>query len=116
MKSFIAKEPMELLAIDFLSLEKGKCGFENILIITDSFTKFSCAFPTRDQKATTVAKLLWQKSFINYRMPQRLHSNQGRDFEGEVFKSLCQFVGIHKAQTSPYHPQGNRLKGLTRFS
>ena len=28
MKSFIAKEPMELLAIDFLSLEKGKGGFE----------------------------------------------------------------------------------------
>jgi len=27
MKSFIAKELMELLAIDFLSLEKGKGGF-----------------------------------------------------------------------------------------
>ena len=53
MKSFIGKEPVELLAIDFLSLEKGKGGFENILVVTDSFTKFSWAFPTRDQKATT---------------------------------------------------------------
>ena len=41
MKSFIAKEPMELLAIDFLSLDKGNGGFENILVVTDSFTKFS---------------------------------------------------------------------------
>ena len=56
MKSFIAKEPMELLAVEVLSLEKGKGGFENILVATDSFTKFSWPFPTRNQKATTVAK------------------------------------------------------------
>ena len=75
MKSFIAKEPMELLAIDFLSLEKGKGGFENILVVTDSFTKFSWAFPIQDQKATTVAKLLWEKIFVNYGVPQRLISD-----------------------------------------
>ena len=107
MKSFIAKEPMELLAIDFLSLEKGKGWFENILVVTDSFTKFSWAFPTQRQKATTVAKLLWEKIFINYGMPQCLHSNQGHDFEGKVIKSLCQFPGIRKLWATPYHPQGN---------
>ena len=101
MKSFLAKEPMELLAIDFLSLERGKGGFENILVVPDSFTKFPWAFPTRYQKATTVAKLLWEKIFINFEMPQRLHSDQGRDFEGKVIKSLCQFAGIRKSRTTP---------------
>lgn len=38
-------EPMELLAMDFLSLEKGKGNYENILVVTDAFTKFSWAFP-----------------------------------------------------------------------
>ena len=108
---------MELLAIDFLSLEKGKGGFENILVVTDSFTEFSWAFPTRDQKATTVTKLLWEKIFINYGMPQWLHSDQGRDFEGKVIKSLCQFAGIRKSRTTPYHPQGNgQAERFTRFT
>lgn len=107
MKSILTKEPMELLAIDFLSLEKGKGGLENILVVTDNFTKFSWAFPTRDQKATTVAKLLWEKILINYGMPQRLHSDQGRDFEGKIIQGLCRFAGIQKSRTNPYHPQGN---------
>ena len=107
MKSFIAKQPMELPAIDFLSLEKGKGRFENILVVTDSFTKFSWTFLTRDQKATMVAKLLWEKIFISYGIPQHLHSAQGHDFKGKVMKSLCQFSGIRKSQTTPYHPQGN---------
>ena len=34
MVPILAKEPMELLAIDFLSSEKGKGGFEHVLVVT----------------------------------------------------------------------------------
>ena len=36
----LATKPMELLAIDILSIEKG--GYENVLVVhvTDNFTKF----------------------------------------------------------------------------
>ena len=100
-------EPLELLAIDFLTLEKGKGGFENILVVTDSFTKYSWAFPTRNQRANTVASVLWEKVISNYGFPQRLHSDQGQDFESKVISDLCKMAKIDKTRTTPYHPQGN---------
>ena len=107
MVPILAREPIELLAIDFLSLEKGKGGFEHVLVVTDSFTKYSWAFRTRNQQASTVAKLLWVKILVNFSFPQRLHSDQGRDFESRIIKDLCKVAGIEKTRTTPYHPQGN---------
>lgn len=100
-------EPMELLAMDFLSLEKGKGGDENILVVTDAFTKFAWAFPARNQKAITVAKLIWERILMHYGFPKRLHSDQGRDFESRLIKDLCRLANIEKSRTTPYHPQGN---------
>ena len=97
-------EPMELLAMDFLSLEKGKGGYENILVVTDAFTKFAWAFPARNQKATTVAKLIWERILMHYGFPKRLHSDQGRDFESRLIKDLCRLANIEKSRTTPYHP------------
>ena len=107
-------EPLELLAMDFLQLEKGKGGYENVLVVTDSFMKFIWAFATRSQKANVVARILWDNILANYGFPQHLHSDQGRDFESKVIKQLCKFVGIQKTRMTPYHPRGNRQ--MERFN
>ena len=60
MGSITAGYPLEILAIDFTTVEKRKNGLENILVMTDIFTKYSVAIPTRNQKATTVARVLRQ--------------------------------------------------------
>ena len=107
MGSLLASRPLEILAIDFTTLEKSSDGKENLLVVTDVFSKFTQAYPTVDQKATTVAQILTEQWFYTYGVPQRIHSDQGRQFEGELFKRLCQLYGIHKSRTSPYHPEGN---------
>ncbi|XP_061921885.1 uncharacterized protein LOC133662165 [Entelurus aequoreus] len=106
--------PLELLCMDYLSLEPDKSGTKDILVITDHFTKFAVAIPTSNQKARTVAKCLWENFMVHYGMPEKLHSDQGPDFESRLIKELCQVAGIHKVRTTPYHPRGNPVERFNR--
>ena len=103
----LASRPLEILAIDFTKLETASDGRENVLVLTDVFSKFTQAIPTRNQEAGTVAKVLVHEWFQRYRVPQKIHSDQGRDFESKLVKFLCELYGIKKTRTTPYHPRGN---------
>lgn len=106
--------PLELVCMDFLSLEPDSHNTKDILVITDHFTKYAVAIPTKDQKASTVAKCLWEQFLSHYGFPERLHSDQGRDFESQTIKELCALAGIRKVRTSPYHPRGNPVERFNR--
>ena len=107
MGHLIASQPLSVLAIDFTLLEQSSDGRENVLVMTDVFTKFSHVVPTKDQKATTVAKILVKEWFQKYGVPERIHSDQGRNFESAIITELCRTYGVKKSRTTPYHPEGN---------
>lgn len=75
--------------------------------MTDVFTKFTLAVPTRDQRAETVAQVLVNEWFYKFGVPGRLQSDKGCDFESFLIQQLCLLYGIEKSRTTPYHPAGN---------
>lgn len=99
--------PMDLVCIDFLTIEADSRNVCNVLVVTDHCTRYAQAFPTRDQRASTVAKTLWEKYFIHYGLPTRIHSDQGRDFESRLVSDMLTMLNVKKSRTSPYHPQGD---------
>ena len=109
LESIQSTRPLELVCLDFLSLETSMGGVENILVITDHFTRHAQAYPTKDQTASTVAKTLWTKYVLHYGIPDRIHTDQGKSFEAAIVKELCNLLGVDKSRTSPYHPQGNGM-------
>lgn len=56
LRHLLAFKPLEVLGIDFLKMDRGKGGYENILVMSDVYTKYAQAIPCRDQTAHTVAR------------------------------------------------------------
>ena len=55
-KNICATHPMELVHLDYLCLEPGKGLEENVLVITDHFTRYAQAYVTQTQTAQMMAK------------------------------------------------------------
>ena len=107
MGHLLASRPNKILAIDFTILEPSRNGMEDVLFMTDVFSIYTWAVPTRDQRAATVAHVLFVEWFSRFGVPARIHLDQGRSFESSLIQQLCGLYGIKKSRTTPYHPSGN---------
>ena len=106
MKSIICTYPLELVHLDFLTIGKEGSGKNiNIPMITDHFTQYSQAFIMPKQTAPCVAKSLWGNLLVHYGWPEKIITDQGKSFENQLVKELCDLAEVQKLCTMPYTPQ-----------
>ena len=64
MQPIYVTQPLELVHMDSLSLEPSKGNIENVLVITDHFTRYALAYPSKTQIAQATARILWDNLFV----------------------------------------------------
>jgi transposase InsO family protein len=100
--------PMDRLATDVLGpFPETERGNKYILVVTDHFTKWMEIFAIPDQTAVTCAEIILNEVIARYGCPYDIHSDQGRNYESEIFAELCRLLEIRKTRTSPGNPKCN---------
>ena len=86
LQPILVTQPLELVHMDYLSLEPSKGNIENVLVITDHFTRYALAYPSKTQTAQATARILWDNFICHYGFPEKFISDQGRNFESDLIK------------------------------
>ena len=56
---------MQIVGIDFMHLDTCSGGYQYILVITDHFSRYTQAYPTRNKVAKTAAEKLYMTKVVS---------------------------------------------------
>ena len=108
MQRYDAGLPMEEICIDLKGpYPESDRGNKYVLVVVDSFTKWMEAYPIPNAEAKTVAEKLVMEFISRFGVPFWIKSDQGRQFQSEVFEKICELLGVEHRTSTAFHPQGN---------
>ncbi|KZS08156.1 Uncharacterized protein APZ42_027943 [Daphnia magna] len=86
----ITSKPFELLGLDFLGPIQPHSlqGNNDVLVITDYFTKWVEVIALQDQTALTTSQVLMDKAILYHGPPKAIVTDRGSNFTSELFSSL----------------------------
>ena len=99
----------EHVHIDLVGPLPPSHGFSYMLTIVDRYTRWAEAIPLPNMCADTVAKAFIASHVVNFGVPARMTTDQGTNFESNLFRELTNKLGIHKIHTTAYNPKANGL-------
>jgi hypothetical protein len=103
-----ASKPFQILGIDVSGpFTTTNAGNTYIITAICYFSKFCISKAIKDFTATTTAKFIFEEIICKYGVPEQILTDQGRNFEAELIKHLCLFLGVDKLRTTSYHAKAN---------
>ena len=80
-------------------------GYENIVTAIDVFSRYLFAYPTSNQDAETVAKVIINTTTKHAYLPTTLISDKGTAFNSHVIKEVAGVLGITLKHATTKHAQ-----------
>jgi len=82
-------------------------GYTYLLTIIDRNSRWPEAFPLRNINTETIAKVFVNNWIARFGIPKRIITDQGRQFESQLFQSLLKLLGVQRFRTTAFQPQSN---------
>lgn len=100
--------PMERVHLDILGpFVESLRGNKYILVMVDQFSKWVELAAIPDQTAEVIATQFLSRFVSTFGCPLEVHTDQGKNFDSNLFKTLCELLQISKTRTTPYRPCSN---------
>ena len=90
--------PTQVMAANFVGPLPS--GNSYILVVGDYFTKWMEALPVPNKEVVTVAEKLVDEVFLQYSIPEQLHSYQGAQFKSQLWEKYASCLHINKTWTT----------------
>ena len=100
-----APSPFHTMFIDTVQITKTPRGNEHLVCVTDLYSRYITAWPTKDIQAKTIARQFFDKIISIHGSPSKLFSDNGSCFVGAIFKELCNLYGIKQIFGPSFYPQ-----------
>jgi hypothetical protein len=102
----------ELMSIDIWGAGKGlpvsRKGNRCVLYILDNFNSYLYAFPIKDQKESTIVKVLVNRLFLEHEIfPRILLSDNSPCFRTKLLDEIADYLGIKRWYNSSYMAAAN---------
>ena len=95
LQQIVATRPGEVVHADILELTKTEQGNKYVLVLMDSFTKYVNVYLLANQKAETVADVLFFLYMPEHGAIEQLHTDQGGSFDAKIVK-ICTILETRK--------------------
>ena len=97
--------PEDAMQIDLVPGLPPSSGYENIVTAIDVFSRYLFAYPTSNQDAKTVAKVIINIMTNHAYLPTTLISDKGTVFTSHVIKEVAGVLGITLKHATTKHAQ-----------